>query len=40
MGKNEFNDISLKIGRRNFLKLASIGAGVGATSMFASGNTV
>ncbi len=40
MGKNILNDLSLKIGRRNFLKLASIGAGVGATSMFASGNTV
>eukprot|EP01029_Cantina_marsupialis_P007312 TRINITY_DN180758_c0_g4_i1.p1 TRINITY_DN180758_c0_g4~~TRINITY_DN180758_c0_g4_i1.p1 ORF type:complete len:187 (-),score=37.78 TRINITY_DN180758_c0_g4_i1:123-683(-) len=40
MGNNLLNDLSLKMGRRNFLKLASIGAGVGATSMFASNNSV
>ncbi|RXJ82989.1 twin-arginine translocation signal domain-containing protein, partial [Arcobacter sp. CECT 8985] len=40
MSKDELKEISLKLGRRNFLKLASIGAGIGATSMFASTNSV
>lgn len=40
MGKNILNDLALKMGRRNFLKLASLGAGVSATSMFASTDSV
>ncbi len=40
MSKNILKDLSLKKSRRNFLKLASLGAGVGATSMFASTSTV
>ena len=32
--------MSSKVGRRSFLKLASIGAGIGATSVFAPGNAL
>ncbi|ADG92637.1 molybdopterin oxidoreductase [Arcobacter nitrofigilis DSM 7299] len=40
MGKNILDNLSLKLGRRNFLKLASVGAGIGATSLFASNDKV
>lgn len=35
-----FSNMSSKIGRRSFLKLAAIGASIGATSAFASGNAI
>ena len=40
MGKNILKDLSLKMGRRSFLKFASIGAGLGATSVFASSSSI
>lgn len=35
-----FNRLAPKIGRRSFLKLAAVGAGLGATSAFAAQNTL
>ncbi len=40
MSKSTLDNLSLKVGRRNFLKLASIGATAGATSLFASNKSV
>ena len=40
MGKNILNELSLKMGRRSFLKLASIGAGIGATKALAGTSSV
>ncbi len=40
MSKNSLADLSLKMGRRTFLKLATIGASFGATSAFASSDSV
>ena len=36
----KLNDLSMKIGRRGFLKLASLGAAIGATSAFASADSI
>jgi formate dehydrogenase major subunit len=38
--KNPFSKMSSKIGRRSFLKLATIGAGITATSAFASDKAI
>ncbi len=40
MGKNILDNLSLKIGRRNFLKFASVGAGLGISNAFASNNSI
>lgn len=40
MSINTLNDLPLKMGRRAFLKLASIGASFGVTSSFASSNSI
>ena len=37
---NTLSNLSRKIGRRGFLKLASLGATLGATSAFASADSV
>ena len=39
MSKEILND-SLRIGRRSFLKMAAVGASFGATSAFASSNSI
>lgn len=37
---SKLSDLSMKIGRRGFLKLASLGAALGATSAFASADSI
>ena len=40
MGNNTLKDLSLNIGRRSFLKIASLGAGLGVTSAYANSDSL
>lgn len=40
MGNNTLKDLSLNIGRRSFLKISSLGAGLGLTSAYANSDSL